>query len=87
MKNLYGTEYIFEKVSDSTRPEQLIYTIVGDLKDWRFIMREGQRQMDYNDLGSVDPLGGPLIEIGTLIEGCPVTRIRANTKILFEVKS
>ena len=83
MKNRYGVEYSFEKVSDNT------YTIVGALEYWRYGGREGQEQMDFTDLGFVDPSGGPFIELGMKIEGRKITRIRADRdseKILFEVE-
>lgn len=81
MKNRYGNEYSFEKVSDS------VYTIIGDLKYWRYGGREGQEQMDFTDLGFVDPSGGPFISLGYTIEGRKVVRISAEgEKILFEVE-
>jgi hypothetical protein len=80
MKNRYGDEYNFEKVSENT------YTIVGDLKYWRYGGREGQERMDMNDLGFVDPSGGPFISVGTPIEGRKVNKIRAEGEhIYFEV--
>jgi hypothetical protein len=86
MKNRYGDEYRFEKVSDNT------YTIVGELKYWRFGGREGQERMDLTDLGFVDPSGGPFISVGSIIESRKITRISANGDldgspyILFEVE-
>ena len=81
MKNRYGVEYSFEKVSDNT------YTIVGALEYWRYGGREGQEQMDFTDLGFVDPSGGPFIELGMKIEGRKIRRISAEgEKILFEVE-
>ena len=81
MKNRYGDEYSFEKVSEG------VYTIVGDLKYWRYGGREGQEQMDFTDLGFVDPSGGPFIELGMKIEGRKIQRIRAEgEQILFEVE-
>jgi hypothetical protein len=81
MKNRYGDEYSFEKVSDNT------YTIVGDLKYWRYGGREDQLQMDMSDIGYVDPSGGPFISLGYLIEGRKVIRINAESEnILFEVE-
>lgn len=84
-KNRYGDEYSFEKINENT------YTIVGDLKYWRYAGREGQEQMDFTDLGFVDPSGGPFIELGMHIEGRKISRIRAEgdlnkPKILFEVE-
>ena len=82
MRNRYGDIYHFEKLSENT------YTIVGDLKYWRYGCREGQQQMDMNDIGFVDPSGGPFISIGDVIEGRRVTRIRVDSgeQILFEVE-
>jgi len=73
MKNRYGDEYRFEKISDNT------YTIKGDLKYWRFGGKEGQNEIDINDLGFVDPSGGPFISIGSKIEGRTITRISIKT--------
>ena len=80
MKNRYGNEYHFEKLNDNT------YTINGELDHWRFGGREGV-EMDMNNLGFVDPSGGPFICIGYEIEGRKVTNI-ASTKdgIIFTVE-
>jgi hypothetical protein len=81
MKNRYGDEYAFEKIDENT------YTIVGDLKYWRYGGKEGQDQMDFNDLGFVDPSGGPFIATGHVIEGRKVNRIRAmGEQLFFEVE-
>ena len=81
MKNRYGNEYTFEKIDDNT------YTIVGELKYWRYGGREGQEQMDFSDLGFVDPSGGPFVSIGYQIEGRKVNRIRAiGEQLFFEVE-
>lgn len=81
MKNRYGNEYNFEKISED------VYTIVGDLSYWRFGGKEGQDSIDENDLGFVDPSGGPFISPGYVIEGRKVVRISSNDRgIFFEVK-
>ena len=83
MRNRYGDEYNFVSVDANT------YEIVGDLKYWRYGGREGQEQMDFTDLGFVDPSGGPFIELGMRIEGRKINRIRAERNsdyILFEVE-
>lgn len=81
MRNRYGDEYSFEKVSEN------VYKIVGELKYWRCGGREGQEQMDFTDLGFVDPSGGPFISVGSSIEGRKITRIRAiGETFLFEVE-
>jgi len=80
MKNRYGNEYNFEKINDNT------YKIVGDLDYWRFGGLEGQDGIDRNNLGFVDPSGGPFIDHGYMIEGRPVTRIMSKEDgIFFEV--
>jgi hypothetical protein len=86
VRNRYGDNYTFEKVNDNT------YTIVGNLKYWRFGGREGQNEMDMTDLGFVDPSGGPFIGVGSEIEGRKIHRIRADGDldgmpiIMFEVE-
>jgi hypothetical protein len=81
MRNRYGNEYTFEKVDDNT------YTIVGELSYWRYGGREGHDQMDFSDLGFVDPRGGPFISVGYAIEGRKVNRIRAvGEQLFFEVE-
>lgn len=81
MRNRYGVEYKFEPVTENT------YTIVGALEYWRYGGREGQSEMDFTDLGFVDPSGGPFIELGMSIEGRKINRIRTEgDMILFEVE-
>ena len=83
MKNRYGDEYSFELVSENT------YTIVGDLKHWRFGGVEGQESLNTNELGFVDPSGGPFISVGGKLPGMneSVKRIYVeNDRILFEVQ-
>ena len=81
MKNRYGDEYNFVQVDTNT------FSIEGDLKYWRYGGKEGQEQMDFNDLGFVDPSGGPFIQLGYRIEGRPVKHIRADgDAIYFEVE-
>lgn len=80
MRNRYGVEYRFEKVADNT------YTIKGALEYWRYGGQEGQDSIDYDNLGFVDPSGGPFIGIGYMIEGRKVVRIRSrDDQLLFEV--
>jgi hypothetical protein len=77
MKNRYGNEYSFVKKGDNE------YSIVsGDLDHWRFGGREGV-EMDMNNLGFVDPSGGPFISIGYEINGRKVTNIASNSEGIF----
>ena len=81
MKNRYGVEYNFEKINDNT------YNIVGELDHWRFGSQEYADEIDYQNLGFVDPSGGPFISLGYKIDGRKVTRIYLdNDNILFEVE-
>jgi hypothetical protein len=82
MKNRYGNEYHFEQIDENT------YTIVGDLKYWRYGGLVGQEEMNFDNLGFVDPSGGPFIELGSQIEGRTVIGIRAVAdKIYFRVEN
>lgn len=69
-KNRYGDEYWFQPVSGG-------YTVEGDLAYWRFGGKEGQEVLDHEDLGYVDPSGGPFIEVGMEINGKKIKRISA----------
>ena len=81
MRNRYGDTYSFELV------EENVYHITGELKYWRFGGNENEERIDYNNLGFVDPSGGPFMTRGYLIEGKPVTRIfLVGEEIRFEVK-
>ena len=80
MKNRHGDEFNFEKIDDNT------YTIVGNLKYWRYGGQDGENTINYGNLGFVDPSGGPFISQGYLIEGRKVIRIAAvGEKLFFEV--
>ncbi len=81
MRNRHGDEYHFELVDTN------LYTIVGDLKYWRYGGQDGQEFIDYGNLGFVDPSGGPFISVGYMIDGRKVVRIAvAAEKIYFEVE-
>ena len=64
MKNRYGAEYTFVKYADNlyrfNMPEE-------DMKYMRMGGREGQEQIDMNDLGFFDPSGGPFVAVGSKI--------------------
>ena len=78
MKNRYGNEYSFVKTGLNE------YSIVsGDLDHWRFGGREGVEGLDMNNLGFVDPSGGPFISIGYEIERRKVTNIASNSEGIF----
>ena len=83
MRNRYGNEYIFIKTGDNE------YTIMGELDHWRMGGREGVEGVDMNNLGFVDPSGGPFIAVNeSYIEGRKVTNIASNQEgIFFTVKA
>jgi len=61
MKNRYGDEYHWEKISD----KEYKFVMEGDsMKYCRFGGKEGQSGIDPNDLGMFDPSGGPFVGIG-----------------------
>lgn len=79
-KNRYGDEYWFERRGKD------VLQIMGDLKYWRYGGKEGTEGVDTDDLGFVDPSGGPYIAVGMQIEGHEVKKIWANDGgIFFEV--
>jgi hypothetical protein len=68
-KNRYGNEYEYVVIDDNTM------TIKGDLEYWRFGGREGTSGVDMNDLGFIDPSGGPFISVGMVIDGKTINKI------------
>lgn len=77
MRNRYGDEYDFVPVDENT------YKITGNLSYWRCGGREGQEGVDMNNLGFIDPSGGPFIDIGYPINGRVVTNIRSEGELGF----
>lgn len=61
MKNRYGDEYHWEKLND----KEYKFVMEGDsMKYCRWGGKEGQKELDPNDLGMFDPSGGPFVEVG-----------------------
>lgn len=64
MRNRYGDEYHWEKISDN----EYKFVMEGDsMKYCRIGGKEGQEKLDPNDLGMFDPSGGPYVGIGSKI--------------------
>lgn len=81
MKNRYGNEYWFEPVGENK------FRICGDLNYWRYGGKEGEPGVNYNDLGFVDPSGGPFITAGYGIDGRKVVNIAVvDENIVFTVE-
>jgi hypothetical protein len=76
-KNRHGDEYWFESVSADT------VKIAGQLSYWRYGGKEGQDRIMEDDLGFVDPSGGPFITLGSIVEGRRVQRIRAEGENIY----
>ena len=75
-------EYRFVVVDEDT------LTIEGELKYWRYGGKEGESGVDINDLGFVDPSGGPFLAVGDQIEGRTISKISVDSeRILFKVES
>jgi len=77
-KNRNGTEYWFERAGGKT-----VYTIKGKLEYWRFGGREGVPGVDLDNLGFVDPSGGPYLEVGMTVEGRKIKKIWSNEGGIF----
>ena len=79
-KNRYGDEYWFERRGKD------VLKIEGGLQYWRYGGKEGS-EIDMDDLGFVDPSGGPFIAVGSKIDdGYIVKKIFVNEGgIFFEV--
>jgi hypothetical protein len=64
MKNRYGDEYHYEKISEN----QYKFVMEGDsIKYCRFGGKDGQEGIDMNDLGMFDPSGGPYVAVGSKV--------------------
>lgn len=83
MRNRYGVNYDFVKVSENT------YRFDMDEKEMnycRFGGLEGQQTLNYSELGFFDPSGGPFVSVGGEIEGKKISRIfLEEQKIFLEV--
>jgi hypothetical protein len=84
MKNRYGVEYSFVKVEDNLYGFQIPES---EMEYMRMGGREGQDEIDMEDLGFFDPSGGPFVEVGTKIywdkEPLTVRRIMSRESGLF----
>ena len=64
MKNRYGDEYSYVKYDDNLYR----FNMDGEgMKYSRYGGKEGQEEIDLNDLGMFDPSGGPYVAIGSKI--------------------
>ena len=64
MKNRYGDEYSYVKHDDNLYR----FNMDGEgMKYSRYGGKEGQEEIDLNDLGMFDPSGGPYVAIGSKI--------------------
>lgn len=52
-----------------------LYKLGGEAKYCRYGGKQGQTTLDYNDLGFVDPSGGPFIAAGYPVEGRAIKQI------------
>lgn len=86
MRNRHGIEYWFEKVSD--KEYRFHMGPESEIDYMRMGGRDGQDELDMNDLGFFDPFGGPFIAVGDKLywddikgatdqDPLPITRIRS----------
>ena len=69
-KNRYGDEYWFQNI----KPGRYLFHMTGtSLKYCRYGGHDLQHGIDYNDLGMMDPSGGPYIAIGTQL---PIGKVK-----------
>lgn len=60
MKNRYGDEYHWEKINDN----EYKFVMSGTSMEYcRMGGKNGQLEMDTNDLGFFDPSGGPFVDV------------------------
>ena len=65
-RNRYDDTYYYEPVSEKTYK----FVMEGDSMQWcRYGGKEGQMQIDTNDLGMFDPSGGPYVAVGDKVFG------------------
>ena len=64
MKNRYGVEYNYVKCDDKLYRFDMSEE---GMKYMRFGGKEGQKGIDYRDLGMFDPSGGPYVSVGSKI--------------------
>lgn len=82
-KNRYGDVYKFVKKYQSNT-----YKLMGTLEHFRVGGLEGQDHVDMENIGFIDPSGGPFISVGGEIEGKKIKRIYQEMQpvFLFEVE-
>lgn len=72
MKNRYGVVYDFKLVAEDTYhfeiPEK-------EMDYCRYGGKHGENHIDWQDLGMVDPSGGPFISLGMKLNGKQVSKI------------
>jgi hypothetical protein len=82
--NRYRDVYRFVKMDDNTYK----FEMDGDSMQWcRFGGKEGQQEIDTNDLGMFDPSGGPFLSVGDFeVDNRKVKRIFSGDYVGVEVE-
>lgn len=75
--NRYGDVYWFEPLGDSRYKFVMNSGMNVWIKGCRFGGKEGQHNIDMNDLGMFDPSGGPYVTLGTTLSFGVVVCIEA----------
>ena len=83
-KNRHGEVYELRKLGD----RDSTYQLTGNLKHFRVGGLVGQKDVDMENLGFIDPSGGPFLSVGDEIEGKRIKRIYQEMQpvFLFEVE-
>lgn len=75
--NRYNDKYRWKKLGENT----FEFIMEGDsMKYCRAGSKEGQSEIDNNDLGMFDPSGGPFVGIGDKIDDRVIKRLSFNGK-------
>ena len=70
--NRYGDEYTWVILGEG----KYQFRCTGDsMKYCRFGGKEGQNDLDFNDLGMFDPSGGPYVTLEMEIDNQPITKM------------
>ena len=75
--NRNGDEYWFDQI-DKNRWQFKMTEDCFSMKHCRIGGKEGQKDIDYNDLGFFDPSGGPFVSVGDKLFGKDIINLTSN---------
>lgn len=77
MRNRNGDEYWFNQI-DENRWQFGMTEGCFSMKHCRVGGKEGQKDIDYNDLEFFDPSGGPFVSVGSKLFGKEIIKLASN---------